>query len=446
MTTDKQSTGKEVNARKPRPGYSARILVLLFLAAGLAAWLLYHHVGVHAGYITQSPLCDISSTWSCTSVAQSKYSEFLSIPVASWGLVYYIAFIVLLLLFAPKDSGDETSRLFADVVFFAALLLLPPTIFLASVSLFVVKALCMFCSGLYLINLIIFILAYLHPERSLGLSASIGSGIQQFFRLLFGSKNSALLRGGRGGKLLAFWAMLGLGLFLVVETPEALISGYFEPKRLAMSSEDRLTPIVEQWAANPKLDIPVSLSDSPLDKDFIYGSPDATLTLVEFSDFQCPWCRKASYELKPLVDAFPGKVRLVFKNYPIDASCNPAISQGSGHQFACKAARMARCAGFQGDDNFWVMHDLLFQVDSWSEEVLSELPYEANLDVEAFEECLELHEVRKRVEQDIKAAYDVKIQGTPSFFVNGRKLEILALEILPDVIDLILKNQKIGEE
>ena len=131
------------------------------------------------------------------------------------------------------------------------------------------------------------------------------------------------------------------------------------------------------------------------------------------------------------------KVRFVFKNYPLDHSCNMQIQEPK-HLVACKAAAMARCAGAQGDDLFWKMHDALFQLKWMDAATMDQLPMTIpGLDTERFDSCAESAEVMNRVRQDVDAGVLAEVKGTPAIYVNGRLLRAPA-PLLPGILTHIL--------
>jgi protein-disulfide isomerase len=145
------------------------------------------------------------------------------------------------------------------------------------------------------------------------------------------------------------------------------------------------------------------------------GPADAKVTLVEFSDFQCPHCRVLSQNLKPLEAKYP-QIRVVFKNFPITAI----------HPWSMTAALAARCAYQSSPDAFWKMHDAIFQQqDLISTETvydrLTEFAASAGLNRDDFRACLADPATQKSVEADQTLGRDLKISSTPTVFVNGRE-------------------------
>ncbi len=138
------------------------------------------------------------------------------------------------------------------------------------------------------------------------------------------------------------------------------------------------------------------------------GPADAPVTIVEFSDFQCPYCVRAEPTVKDVVAAYPGKIRLVYRDYPLP-----------GHSLAPKAAEAAHCAGDQG--KYWEMHDRLFAAQGKLEvESLKGYDKEVGLDTARFDKCLDSGEKAAEVAFHKKAGEDAGVNGTPAFFINGR--------------------------
>jgi protein-disulfide isomerase len=152
-----------------------------------------------------------------------------------------------------------------------------------------------------------------------------------------------------------------------------------------------------------RYDVPVS------DTDPIYGAADAPVTLIMFSDYQCTYCRKWYGEtFKALMAAYPGKLRFVYKDFPLS----------SIHPEASPAALAARCAGEQG--KYWDYQDLLFT----SSTGLSAVAYrqyasDLSLDSARFDDCLSTKRYEQAIEADYQTAATLGIQSTPTFFING---------------------------
>jgi protein-disulfide isomerase len=170
---------------------------------------------------------------------------------------------------------------------------------------------------------------------------------------------------------------------------------------------------VERWERAEPRTIPIG----PF--DFTRGPEDAPVTIVEFSDFQCPYCRAGSTEVEKTFSQYGNKVRLVYKNFPLDVSCNETMTQQL-HPFACRAAALARCAGKKDAKLFWRAHDLFFGVSELSDDVLARVPRELSLPAQELQTCMASEETLARVKEDIEQAERLGVNSTPTFFLNGR--------------------------
>ncbi len=142
----------------------------------------------------------------------------------------------------------------------------------------------------------------------------------------------------------------------------------------------------------------------------ILGNRDAPLTLIEFSDYQCPFCGRFTRTTLPTLKAQyidTGTLRYVFRDYPIDRI----------HPFARKAAEAAECSRDQ--NKYWEMHDLLFQNQGALQvEKLKEYAVDLGLDPELFNNCLESEKYASEVQRDFQDGARAKITGTPAFFIG----------------------------
>jgi protein-disulfide isomerase len=139
------------------------------------------------------------------------------------------------------------------------------------------------------------------------------------------------------------------------------------------------------------------------------GPNDAAITIVEFSDFQCPFCGRLAPVLRDLLKEYPTQVRLLFRNMPLTTV----------HPNAQKAAEAAVCADSQG--KFWAMHDLLYaEQNSLSTDALKEKAKRLNLDSSAFDDCLDAGHANAAVKSDLDAGEHLGIASTPASFLNGR--------------------------
>ncbi len=160
------------------------------------------------------------------------------------------------------------------------------------------------------------------------------------------------------------------------------------------------------------------------------GPEDAAVTVVEFSDFQCPACRRLQDDFKKLKEAYSDRVRFVFRQYPLT----------SIHPQAFKAAEAALCAADQG--RFWDMHDALFEHQrELGVDQLKTRADELGLDGKAFSQCLDDSSHADQVRSDMRAGQIAGVTGTPTTFVNGRRVTLLRGVSPFDVISAVIDDE-----
>ena len=153
--------------------------------------------------------------------------------------------------------------------------------------------------------------------------------------------------------------------------------------------------------------------DALIDDDSVKGDKNAPITIVEFSDYECPFCERFYSETFAQINEKyikTGKVKFVYRDFPLNF-----------HQNAQKAAEAAECAGEQ--DKYFEMHDLLFE-KGVSEGVNSFKQYakELKLDTTKFDQCLDSGAMAQEVQKDFVAGQQAGVSGTPAFFINGKEL------------------------
>ncbi len=141
--------------------------------------------------------------------------------------------------------------------------------------------------------------------------------------------------------------------------------------------------------------------------DPAFGPDNAKVKIVEYSDFQCPYCSRVVPTLKQIKETYGDKVQITFKNFPL-----------SFHQYAQKAAEAAECANAQG--KFWEMHDMMFsKQNALRIDDLKSYAKQLGLDQAKFDSCLDNGEMKAEVERDFQDGVSSGVQGTPAFFING---------------------------
>jgi protein-disulfide isomerase len=161
------------------------------------------------------------------------------------------------------------------------------------------------------------------------------------------------------------------------------------------------------------------------------GPKDAKVTIVEYSDYQCPFCRRFREDtFNRILEAYPDDVKFIFKNFPLE----------SIHPMAYPAAEAAECAGEQG--HYWEYHDKLFGNSEWQDQGKAAfLTYaeELGLDIESFTQCIDDRKYKSKVDNDLKEGLKLGVRGTPAFIINGKLISgAQPFSVFKQEIDTIL--------
>ncbi|MBI2055122.1 MAG: DsbA family protein [Candidatus Sungbacteria bacterium] len=162
--------------------------------------------------------------------------------------------------------------------------------------------------------------------------------------------------------------------------------------------------------------VTASISEAVSEKDWSRGSPDARAVLVEYSDFQCPACAAYYPMAEELQKEFGDKLRFVYRHFPLRQ-----------HAYANLTARATEAAGRQG--KFWEMYGIIFEhqkewaASDQASELMAEYAKTLNLDMDKFSKDLASDEVKERVENNLQSGLSSRVEGTPTFFLNGSKIQ-----------------------
>lgn len=168
--------------------------------------------------------------------------------------------------------------------------------------------------------------------------------------------------------------------------------------------------------------IVVEPDPTPIVRDHILGSPDAPITLLEYGDYDCPYCGQAYYVVRELRDLLGDRLRLIFRNFPLTTV----------HPHAQHAAEAAEAAGAQG--HFREMHDALFEhQNQLTDRHLKLYASQIGLDMSRFNREMSVHTWAPRVREDFLSGVGSGVNGTPAFFINGVRhvglVDVLSLQM-----------------
>lgn len=185
------------------------------------------------------------------------------------------------------------------------------------------------------------------------------------------------------------------------------------------------TPLVQQPEQVRRYPVPV-------DDDPAIGPENAPITIIEFSDYECPYCRRWFDDVyEKLLESYPEQVRLVFRDFPLT----------SIHPNAQPAAEAANCANEQGA--FWPFHDRIFSMQlGLNKEAYLQYAQDLNLDLASFEQCIAERRYQQEVEADLNFAANLGINSTPTFFING--IPVVGAQPF-DVFKYVIDKELAGE-
>lgn len=382
------------------------------VGVGVSIWIQTLHAELSRD-ITYTSFCNISTTINCDAVLTSPYAYLGGVTVAIWGILFYLGTVgmVVASVFVEPQRRREIA---ANAAVGLGILGLLFSAYMAVVAFFILNTVCLMCTALYLVSIGYFAGAWrLRPApiaRRRGGAQVSPKRMAQDRRVLIGCVVA-------GAALIAFGAWEAVGGRSV---------------RLDAEGIRRENPDLYAWfQARPVLEVgPGGHSRGPA---------DAAVTLVEFSDFDCPHCARLDETITRLMRSKRLDVRVVFRHFPLNAQCNPA-AQGTRHPAACDAATAAECAGEQG--RFWQYQHILFSRQGRFQRA-DLLGYARDLGLEpaAFERCMDSGEARARVESDAREGARLGVQSTPTIFINGRRIEGAPKEdVLLDALTLAREN------
>jgi len=232
------------------------------------------------------------------------------------------------------------------------------------------------------------------------------------------------------GLVIAFAIGLGAGYIIWARPLQANLAAANESLAAANAEVAAAAARQEAQAEAPQQQ-EVRRYPVPIDDDPIRGNQGAPITIIEFSDYECPFCRRWHQEVLPQIQAKYGdQVRLVYRDFPLY----------NIHPNAGPAAEAANCAGDQ--ERYWEFSDDLFSSDVLGRETYERLAQELALDLEIFTECLDDQRYKAEVEADFNFASELGVRSTPTFFING--LAVVGaqpFEVFEQIIDMELAGE-----
>lgn len=375
------------------------ILPLLSLVGvGASVALTQHFYKIKSGLEGFKSFCNVTQTLNCDVVAASPYAKLFGLPLSNFAAAWFVVLFIVTLIAHKPYWRREALRISLGITFLGS------AVSLAYLAVMAVqlKTYCLLCLAVDGVNLTAFLLVLsLKPE---GFSK----------HKLDPPKWKVMLSSGGVASAFALWGLTTL------DTASAI-----QPNDLKELVDSVLsTPIV---AVNTGSEFPS------------IGSPSAKITVVEFSDFQCPFCRLGAFAVNSVVNRYPNQIRVVFRNYPLDMACNPQF-ETTTHPIACEAAHVAVCAQKYG--KFEPIYQNLFEKQaSFSPGRPLEIAADLGLDRAELRTCMDSQETSAALSKDIREATVLGVKSTPTFFINGHKMEgAYPVEAWDKIVDSLLNH------
>ncbi len=345
------------------------ILILSILGLALSVKLSQIYFDANFLHGTTGHFCSINSVFDCNGVAQSKYSSFLGIPLAIYGIMFYLAIIGLLLLKYLVEKF-RIFKLFKDLkhplnyIHLMSIFSLFIAVTLAYISTFQIHKICILCYMTYGINALIFILL----ATKLSLRKSIKVTVKDVQEITKNAKNKFIF---------PFFSILFISLILIANQTKVFVP---TPQDL-------------------------------LDRGNILGDKNSHLRLYIYSDYNCPYCARMNTEVDKLAKNIDG-IRIEKVEFPMDRTCNPKIKT-HGFKNSCQAARYALAAKKQG--KYLLMGNLLFEHNNnLSEKNILKVARKYGINEKQLYQDANSQEIKNELDTQIKTSIDTGINSTPS--------------------------------
>ena len=381
------------------------------LGLGAATYSTWVHYRILNDPTYVESVCDVSATVSCTAAFSSRFGSFAGVPVAVFGTLFFV-FVLFLIVWSAKSPVTRDNL--AGYVFAASTLGLAAVLYLAYASYFILGVVCAACLTTYV--------------AVIGLFLTSGASTKHPMTKLPGrfAKDRGALA---AGVLFAAAAVAAIALF-----PQQSVTAAASDPAAATPAASPATPQPAIPAANASQiqQLEQYLAAQPR-IPVMAASDGAAVVIVKFNDYQCPACGQTYRDYKPVIAKWaaqaPGKVKFISKDYPLERECNQFVGQDL-HPGACEAAVAVRLAREKGKAE--AMEDWLFANQpamnpQTVKNAAATIGQVANFDAR-YAATLEL------VKADIAQGAQLKVSGTPTFFMNGMRLSALRAEFFDAAI------------
>jgi uncharacterized membrane protein/protein-disulfide isomerase len=384
-------------------------MLLAFAALGLGASAASSYV--HYKLLTDpayTSFCDVSGAVSCTQAYMSQYGSFMGVPVAALGVVFFA--LVLLLAGIGGRLQSKSRETVPAYIFALSTIGLAFALYLGWASYFVLKAFCILCAITYVAVIALFIIsggATTFPMTTLPRRAMRDARTLSPVALV-----TILLFVAFAGSVIAFFPR------------EAAIAAAAQTASYPPLTDAQRADIEKWWDVQPRTELPIPANG-------------AKVLIVKFSDFMCPGCKSTHDLYKTLLakHTATGDVRYVVKHYPLEPECNPGLN--GNHYASCEAAAaevMARPKGLDDEMTDWLFANQASLTPDVVKKGAKEIAGIENFDAQ-YAEAL------KEVTADAGIGGKAAVRQTPTYFINGRRIEGGAPpQAIEAIIELELKR------
>jgi len=380
------------------------VLALAGLAASLTSLYVHYQLLAQPGYVS---FCDINQTMNCQQAYLSRYGSFYGVPVALYGAIWFGFVLVLAFLGAAGPASVRESM--PAYLFAAATIGLAVTLYMAYAAFFVLKAVCVLCLTTYAAVIGLFIVS--------GLSSSMPPMIT-LPRRLFSDLRALVARPAILSVVIIFLA--GAVSAVAFYPSEASLRATATQRAAQPATADQRTEFDRWWESQPRLTVPVP-------------SDGAAVVIVKFTDLQCPACGQSFFDDRPILSKwqsqYPGAVKFVAKDYPLQPECNANILRPV-HTASCDAAVAVRLARQRNKGE--ALEEYFYSHQPTMSPVTVREAAQTIGGVLDFD--LQYPRVVESVKADASLGGLLNVRQTPTFFINGVKLE----GATPQAIDLAI--------
>ena len=379
---------------------SIQILSIIGLVLTIKLAMIYY-VANYEKYALSS-FCSINDFIDCDGAARTRFSQFLGIPLAYWGMLFYIT--TLFLTFVDKLKNIKFLRFlevfknpFAYITAIGTFAFIVSMI-LACISLWVIKKLCILCVITYFIDFCIALISAKNWKEY------IGNFKVTFIDFIDGIKSYP--------KTFVILLIFSVSFLAVSEVTDIFIPHL------------RKTKEIKKY---------MQMQENPYRVDGnLLGVENADVVVDLYSDFGCPMCYIHNIMLHKAVKEY-SNIKIIHHNLPFDKECNYELG-ATMHVGACYMARAAISAGKQG--KYWGMSSLLYEKHPMNDEALIKLVENLGLNKTKFFNDMDSKEVADEIQKELYRSYELNLDGTPTTFVNGeKKVGIMSYEDLQKLLE-----------